>query len=399
MMKLAKILAVACCGVATASAHAQADAPLGIPLGGGLLFKPAVGLSYLYDSNLYRQKTNETDATAWVVSPALGLEYLASDNIIRLDYQGQYAGYDTVSSDDFRDSDIFFEARMNQTGRHRVQVNLGRDEGHDPFGTERTENLPITQRDLDKWVITSGRLAYTFGAPSAFLNLTVSGDAQKKDYRNNRAVTQFLERSLFGVGGELKFRFSPRTSLLFDVGHREIEYDAVAIGATTRDGSEQRARVGIQWLASSKMVGRVLAGAFKRDFDAANRKDFTSFDWEASISWRPLSYTEFTLDGSHSTQESYFDQSDFIDVQRIGLNWIHQWGSRFESGLGAAFTRYNFEGFNRSDDIISGLAYGQFEFTRRITARLSLEANDRSSNQSVFDFDRYVTQLRLNVAL
>jgi len=382
-----------------ALAQTAPQAPTGIVLGGGLFLKPVLDLSYLHDSNLYRQETDETSASAYVIAPGVGLEYLSADDTYRIGYQGEFANYDTDGFDDYGESDLLFEASLNQTGRHRLAFNLARDEGHDPFGTERTETQPLSQRDVDEFVRTSGRAAYTFGAPSAMLNMTVFADGLSKDYQNNRDLTQYLDRSIFGGGVEGKWRISPRTGLLADVRVRKIEFDTVRPTFSARDGTEQRIRVGGQWFASSTVSGRVLVGAMRREFDANDREDFSSFDWEAVISWHPMTYTEIVLDGGHSTQESYFEESDFIDVNRIGLRWVQSWNERFKTGLSGDLMSFEFEGFDRSDDIVSGQVYGELELTRNLKAHLSFQINNRDTNVPSLDFDRSLTQLRLQFAL
>ncbi len=379
--------------------------PSGINFGGGLFLKPVLDATYLYDSNLYRQDANETDAQASVIAPGVALEYLTADNVLRAGYRGEYAFYDTSSSDDYSDSDLFLEARLNEGGRHRIAVNVLRDEGHDPFGTERTELTPSQQnRDVDEWTATSARLAYTFGAPSATFNLTLWGDGLMREYDTNRADTQFLDRDIFGGGAEAKVRISPRTGLLFDIQHHSIEYDFVRVGQTARDGTELLVRGGFQWFASAKTLGRVRIGLVQRDFDATNRDDFSGVNWEAAISYRPVTYSEFVIDTSRTAQESYFDGADFIDVSRIGAKWTHGWSPRFETGLSLAFAQYSFEGANRDDDLLIGGFYGQYELLRSVKMRAGVDGSSRDSNAvdaqlRPLNFDRFVPYLRLQFAL
>ena len=383
----------------TGLAQTAPQPPMGIVLGGGLFLKPVLDLSYLHDSNLYRQETSETSASAYVISPGVGLEYLSSDDIYRIGYQGEFATYDTDGFDDYGESDLLFEANVNQSGRHRLAVNLARDEGHDPFGTERTESQPSSQRDVDEFVRTSGRLAYTFGAPSAMLNMTVFVDGMSKEYQNNRDLTRDLDRDIFGGGIAGKWRISPRTGLLADARVRNIQFKDVNPAFSARDGSEQRIRVGGQWFASSTVSGRVLVGTMRREFDASDREDFSSLDWELAVTWHPATYTEIVLDGGHSTQESYFGQADFIDVNRIGLSWVQNWNQRFKTGLSGDLRRYDFEGFDRSDDFVNGLLFGELELTRNLTVHLSFQIDNRDTNIQSLDYDRSLTQLRLQFAL
>lgn len=394
----------------SATSYAQTGTPpgepAGISFGGGMFLKPVLDATYLYDSNLYRQSDDETSAQASVISPGVALEYLSSNNVVRLGYRGDYAFYDTSSADDYADSDFFFESRINEGGRHRLAISLMRDEGHDPFGTERTEGSVLQGRDVDEWTATSGKLAYTIGAPSATFNLTLWGDGMAREYDNNREDnggllgTKYLDRKIMGGGAEAKVRISPRTGLLIDVQHHDIEYDLKSPTATSkRDGSEFLARAGFQWFASAKTLGRVRVGLVKRDFDAKDREDFSGLNWELAVSYRPVTYSEIVIDTSRSALESYFDQADFIDVTRFGLKWTHGWTPRFETGVSLTLAQYSFEGVNRDDDLVLYGLYGQYDLLRSVKMRVGVDGNSRDSSQTNLDFDRFMPYVRLQFAL
>lgn len=369
----------------------------GISLGSGWTVAPGVSVDMLHDSNFYRQQQNEQSASGAIVRPELGLEYLTRGNQFRLTQSGEFGAYNTESYDDYQHYDIGFDARLNQTGRHRFRLSALRDEGHDPFGTERTEVSPITQRDVDEFVNTSGEAAYTFGSPSATVNATLFAGGAKREYQNNRDVTAFLDRDRVGGGGELRVRVGPRTGLLLDVSHYDIKFDTVRPTFSSRDGTEQRARLGMQWQASSKTTGRFLVGALRREMDADDRADFDAFDWEVALSWQPTSYSEVIFESGRSTQESYFEQSNFINVEQIGVRWRQGWTPRLYSNTALFATRYKFEGFVREDELLLAQVRLGYEVTRQFTTEIGVDAQDRNSNQDQFDFDRFVSHLRLQL--
>jgi hypothetical protein len=395
-----KTTTLAVCAVAL-SGPALAATEAGVPLGSGWTLTPSVGVTALYDSNLYRQDIDETTATGSLITPGLGLNYLTSKNTFSLAYAGQFGAYNTSSADDYGHNDVSLTAKLNQGGRNRFDLGVSRDENHDPFGTERTETIPSTQRDVDEFALTSAYAAYTFGAPSATLNVTLRGDIDDKSYSNNRFATQYLDRSKAGGGLEVRVRLSPKTGLLLDTQYHEVSFDETDPASTkgTRDGTELRARVGIQWFATSTFVGRARIGWFQRDNDSSAREDLSTVDWELSMTYMPTTYSRFVVEGSHSTQESYFDQADFIDVMRFGGQWIHNWSTPFQTGVGAYYNQYSFEGYTRDDDVFNGSLYAKYAFTRWATLRLSINADNRQSNLDSLDFDRYVSALTLEFAL
>ncbi len=381
-----------------AALPAAAQEADGIALGSGWSLQPSVTAELQHDSNFYRQDDNEESATGTLITPQLGLEYLTRKNQFRLTQRGEFASYSTGSFDDYARYDIGFDASINEGGQHRFKLSALRDEGSDPFGTERTELVPATQRDVDEFVLTSGEASYTFGAPKALLNVTVFAGGSSKEYQNNRDVTAILDRDRAGGGGELRVRISPRTGLLLDASHYDVKFDT-ATNESLRDGSEQRARVGLQWQATATTTGRVRVGVLRRNMDADDREDFSAADWEVAISWQPTSYSEVVFESGRGTQEAYFEQSDFIDVEHIGLRWHQEWSSRLYSWVGLLGTRYAFEGFDREDDVIQANALLGYAFTRQFSLEAGVLMQDRDSNEDQFDFDRLVSHLRLQLQL
>ncbi|MES0873928.1 outer membrane beta-barrel protein [Sinimarinibacterium thermocellulolyticum] len=376
----------------------MAQQPTGIALGSGWSIEPSLATALEYDDNFYRQADAERTATGTLITPQLDLVYLTRKNQLRLSQRGEFATYNTGNFDDYAHYDIGLDARINEGGQHRFKLSALRDEGSDPFGTERSELTPATQRDVDEFVLTAADIAYTYGAPSARLNLTLFAGGTSKEYQNNRDLTRILDRDRVGGGSELRVRISPRTGLLFDVSHYEVQFDTVVAGST-RDGSEQRARVGLQWQATATTTGRVRVGALRREMDAADRDDFSGADWEAAISWQPTSYAEVVFESGRGIQEAYFEESDFIDVEHIGLRWYQQWSAQWYSQLGVRGTRYTFEGFDREDDVIQTDALLGLQLTRQFGIEAGLLMQDRDSNQDQFDFDRLISHLRLRLRL
>jgi hypothetical protein len=393
--------------IALAASSAYADDAKGVDLGSGWRFLPGLDASVLHDSNVYSQEHDKTAATAEIIAPKLNFEYLTPANLFRIGYGGSYAFYDSTRADNYSDNDASVEAKLNQSGHNRVNLKLAHDEGHDAFGTERTETaaaIPaaLRERDVDEYAVESAQLEYIIGAPSSTVNVSLAGDYADKHYTNNRSIgTRYLDRSTAGGTLGMRYSISPRTGLLLDLQYHDIEFGHIDPASTvgSRDGKEYRARVGAQWIATEKVVGRVLVGGFWRNNDASARKDFNSLDWDAQLVYRPVTYSQITFQTAHSTLESYFDQASFIDVKSVGAKWTHDWSGRFQTGLSGYYYHYEFKGADRKDGVFAGSLYGRYELTRWLAARASIDATDRDSDADDRDFGRYIAQFRLELAL
>lgn len=387
--------------------------PAGIPLGSGWTVLPEFDAAYLRDSNLYRQEDKETSASATVLYPQLGAQYLSADDRYSLKYDGEFGFYDTTDRDNYANNSFAFKAEVNQTGRNRLDFSAGRKESRDPFGTQRTEVDPVSQRDVDQWALSSVDAAYTYGAPTATLNLTLGGDYSSKRYSNNRSLTDYLDYDRAGLQGELRYRVSPVTAALFNLQYHVIRFPNDPESSSTiinpavlatRDGDEINARVGAQWQPAATLTMRGTVGYFQRNSKSSERTDRKSLDWEAVLNYQPTSYSLFVVEGSHSTEETYLLASSFLDRQRAGGRWQQGWTDRLTTSFGGYYNFYKFVGFDRSDTLLTGSFYLDYDLSgyigipRMITARLSYDISNRNSTADGFDFNRNVLGLRLNMA-
>ncbi|SER22028.1 hypothetical protein SAMN04488038_1226 [Solimonas aquatica] len=378
---------------------------LGIQLGSGWTLMPEFDAQYLHDSNIYRQDQNSTSANATILKPQLSAQLLSANDRYTFKYDGEFGFYDSTSHDNYTDNSIAFKGEVNQTGKNRLELNAGRREGHDPFGTERTELDRTTQLDVDEYALSSVDLTYTYGAPSATLNLSLGGDYTDKHYTNNKTLTSYLDFNRAGVMGALRFRLSNITSALADVQYHKISFPNDVNGFSNRDGDEISTRVGAQWQPLATLTMRGLVGYFSRASDASDRSDHNSLDWEGVLNYQPASYSLFVVEGSHSTEESYLLLSTFIDRQRVGGSWKQGWTDRLTTSVAGYYNRYRFEGYQRSDNVYTGSLYVDYDLSgyigalRLVTARLSFDIAKRDSDVDGFDFDRNVTALRINIAL
>lgn len=401
-----KLSAAGLCLACAADALA-AKPEAGIPFEGGWTLIPELDLGYLYDSNLYRQEDDETDAQVGVVKPGLGLRYLRPGDSYLLAYAGSYGFHSTTSRDNYSDNDVVFSAEMNQTGRNRLSLHASYDEGHDPRGTARTENLAeqFPFDDVDEWATGAAQATYVFGAPTAALNLTASADYKKKSYTNNKYRNAVFDFETVGGLVGFRYRLTPATAALFDLQYHEITFDELVPGFTSLNGDEIRARLGAQWQPSSTLQLRALAGAFKRDNDTPDRKDLSTLDWETVLNYQPQPQTLLILEGGHNTQETYLGGVDFIDVKRFGGRWVQTWTDRFNTGLNGFYNRYQFRGEDRNDKVWAGGVYLEYDISgslgwpRIITTRLSFDLEDRNSDAPLLDFKRHVGALNVIIAL
>src|SRR5258706_10067848 len=93
----------------------------------------------------------------------------------------------------------------------------------------------------------------------------------------------------------------PRTELLAQVGHRNIDY---SLSTSTQSSTEDRFLVGVKWEATAATTGTAKFGQMTKKFDSAGRQDFSGSSWDVGVRWSPLSYSVFDISSAKQTAES-----------------------------------------------------------------------------------------------
>ena len=385
-------------------ASTQVLAGQGVPIGPGARFESSVQAHFLSTDNYYRTNGNEVDATAFVLLPTLGISYAPTDGLFNLLYSGELGEVDTASQDDYLDHRLAFTGSMRPYVKHAFDFGAAYIKGHDDIGTVRTGGQRrVDDRDMDEWNSATGSIKYTYGAPTAKLNWFIFGNLFDREYTTNEfdpinpaTGTRFLSRSQNGVGTGLTYKLTPKSKLMFNVEHVEIDYDTDL--DPSLDGTLDRALLGLRWLAAAKTHGELWIGAFSRDFDDSRRKEGTGGSWLAKVTWSPRTYSNISLSTGQEVEEAVLRGENFVDRRHLGLRWDYDWNVRFSTFVSGRYTRDIYEGSDREDDLNEFSIGGRFELSKYYSVGLIARSVEGDSNANFFDYDRRNLLLTLNAA-
>lgn len=363
------------------------DEATGIGLGSGVRLLPKLGTEAWHTDNRFRSESDEVSETGLRLRPELVLRYAPSIGTVKLGYRGEI---DPIVEDDYSDRTFFAGMDLRPLLRHRFELDARHRYGHDPLGLSRTENAPDPEAlDLDEWEDNTLGGQYTFGAPEARINVSARGEVYDREYQTNREDgTRFLDYKSDSFGGGMTYRLSPKTQLVLDYEHLDIEYDIES--APPLNSKTDRYLAGVRWQATAKTTGEILVGFFDRDFDSGTRADTDGVDWRARVIWVPGARSRLTLTTGRLLRESFFVVGeDFVNTQFYDLVWRQDWSERFWTDARVGLLDTDFEGTPRQDDT---LRYGltlNYELSRNVTVKAGLEMDDRDSSVNTSDFDRY----------
>ena len=121
-------------------------------------------------------------------------------------------------------------------------------------------------------------------------------------------------------------------------------------------------------------------GYYERDFDASGRNKADGFSWDARISYRPRSYSEFLFRTQRVSRETN-GLGDFIDSREVAVEWRHDYDSRKRSILKFMAAEDDYSSAHRKDDRYEVLASFVMQLRRWVDLSLSYRYEERDSNQ------------------
>lgn len=385
-------------GIAVATPSSSGQAPndaVGVHLAPGLRGSAGVGLQALYNSNFYLTPENPKSSFGFVLTPNVLLVREAKK--IRYELGGglEAAKFTDVSigPDNYLDGNVAGKFDWAALTRHRFSADFNTRYSHDQFGAYRTETGFNANEDLDKWLETNVNGRYRFGAPGALINLETEAGWIGRHYETNRDQTEFLDYRIWHVRETAYFNVSSKTSLIAEVVRSDIGYYHEYAGAPTRDSTETRYRAGIHWIATGTTTGDLRIGRLHRDFDNPDRQDLNSFDWLASVSWAPQTYSVFTLQTGNQTQQSYLAGVQLIQNRFGVIDWTHDYSNYFRTRLAYSRVNSQFVGSSRVDNIDTFALEANYLATKRLIGTAGASYSRRNSNVDERDYSNTAVYL------
>ena len=379
--------------LAIMSTNALAIESTGMSLGGGLNFAPSVELSTENNDNIYSTENNEKSSTINRLTPSLSLTGDFGKTSFSSNYQAEQGSYSENSDDDYLDQLISADASYELTARHQFDIEAAFTKAHDARGSVAgAENSNAAEPD--EYSQTTAGLTYVFGSDSSAANVDVYANTFQKSYDNNELTTASREYDKNTAGVLLSLKASSATQVLFEARQSEITYDS----AETNDGSEQHLLTGMAWDITGATTGEVKVGRVARSFDASEKNSGTHLNWEANLTWQPLTYSTVVVSSAQNTNESN-GTGNYIAASTSSVSWNHQFSSFISAGISANYGEDEYVKAER-DDINSGFGINAtYSPLTWMDVDLSASQSLRDSNVDGLDKETNLISLGLTLAL
>lgn len=381
--------------VTSVSMSAQAAfEPAGVEVAGGWTLIPTVGLTEVWDDNIYATEAAQVESFITIVSPQLALVAEDKANTYAVVYSADAGFYSESSGDNYTDQSLRGDAHVEAGSRLRFDLGAGFSRLHDPRGTGATEGNPNAVSEPDQYDQTRVDGLVSFGADEAKGRIELDAALTDREYVNNRALTSARDRTNTDVGLTFFYRVAPKTSMLFNLQTTQIDYAETGFLDSTEIGTY----VGATWEATGKTTGTFKVGSQKKSFDEPGTKDGSGLSWMAGVQWEPTALDKVDIQSSRRADETD-NLGSYIDSTSLSVDWKHQWKERLSSNLRFAPATRDYQDDNRSDDIFSFNASVTYEFDRWLEFTAGAGWSERDSNTAGYDYTRTSVVLGLNAAL
>lgn len=360
---------------------------------GGMVIVPTLGLSVGYDDNITRSGILEQSSWFYIISPAIRVEIPSDRSILALTAGIDFYRYKDSETDDREPWYVRGDWGWDPSSRQDFNLFAQYGKGSDQRGTgSRQGDIGLLPIPLDDWKRLDFGGMWRYGAIGARGKLDLRAGASKIEYTNNRDRTYLFDRDWYYYGGTFYWRVAPKTSLLADLLYTDINYDAADSGS-----KETSWMLGVTWEASARTSGRISYGDQKKKFDNPDQRDYSGPVWAASVSWRPRTYSVFTLTTTRNTQEPD-GNAQYVVRQDISLSWRHQWATRFSTVADIGYGEDDYRPDVRTDDIWYYGIGAFYAINQHFRLGASWQGYDRSSDESEFDYRRNIYMLTLEAS-
>ena len=343
-------------------------------------FYASVSANYSSDDNIFRQATAEKSDDITSIAPELLFIKTFGKHQFTAEYLGNYAKYDTSSTEDYTDHFVNLDLLLDLTRKFNINLQANYNKGHEGRGEAGVAAAAIST-DINEWDEKRLFAGFTYGRQTAKAQFELDIASTEIEYTNNNQSPRDRGNQIASLRGF--YSIGNKTALFVEAKQNTVDYDQTA--ASDRDSTESFYHIGLRWDASYKTTGEVKVGSFDKDFDQVSRKDGDGTSYEALITWQPKTYSEFILGFSRSPQESAI-AADFYTSRLISLDWSHDFNSKLALNMYVSDGLDEYAESTREDKLTNAGFGFSYEFRRWLDVGLNYNYSKRDSTDNTADY-------------
>ena len=398
------LTAMATALIMATSINTWAIEPQYIRLSDSILFIPTLQLKEAYDDNLHADERNEKSSWITTVAPSFSLAGKGNKSSYLLNYTTSSDTFHSSQKDNNTDHIFTADSELEFNARNRLKLSAGyRDIEETATQNQNQENDQYNSKNIGG--------VYTYGARTARAQIDLGAKYDELRYDNSNNLNSDQERDSTALRGTFYYRVAPATRLLLEARHTDYDY----LSDTDSSSTNIDLLTGITWEATAKTSGSIKIGRGQKDYDNSSKDSASTGMWEIGATWKPRTYSTFTLstrrafdegsnsvstigDGTDTTVRDTNDDSA-VKLQSTTLAWKHYWVKRLYSDLSYTRMDLDYQDTNREDkynNINLGLTY---EMRRWLDIGIGYKYSENDSDAASESYERNVYALTINASL
>jgi hypothetical protein len=367
-------------GAPTATAAAGAYDPLGVPLGGFLLF-PSLTVTTTFDDNIRRTEDNALSDTIFTISPIVALRSQWAQHALNLTASADTFLYSKYTSENITPYDLSAGGRIDVLNSMRVfatagftQTYSGRSSVELPL--DAAKPLPYKVATADVMLeyqpsqlgvqIGFGFQRYRYGSVELLSGEEVSWNDQNRDIVSPRA--------------RVYYQFQQGYAAFVETLYEEHSFElAVDRSGFDRSSSGYRVRGGVTALLGAIIQGQAFVGYLKQTY-AEPLEDVTGFDFGATLDWPITPLTTLRLLASRTVNDTTINGVSGIDDKSVAFSVDHALLRNLVLRGNVGYLHSTFAGMSREDELIDAGAGVEYFLNRYLSLAGRYAFQKRTSN-------------------
>lgn len=372
----------------SANVNANEFAVASIATESGIDFTPMLQARLGHNDNIASASANEESSWVLAVTPSLRAMLQDGANVYTSTLSVASGTYFSSSDDNYLDFFADAKAKIELNQSNRFEVGAEYVSGHEDRGTGVSEGLGNAQQKPAEFDTVSVKAHYEYGAMSTPARIRFMVGLYDKEFSNYETLTRFRNYDSKSYGAAFYYDTQATSRVVTEITREDISYDLVD-PTGLRDSVTTNYRVGMEWEATALTSGSFRIGYQDKNFDSAQRKDFSGITWNATVAYAPLSYSQFQLSTGRQAKDPNV-QGDFVKETLHGISWKHDWSELFSSSVGFNYSHEDYSGADRTDKTKGFTLAANYLLRTNVLLTAGTDLTRKSSTAENIRFDKNV---------
>lgn len=373
--------------------------PLGIRAGTFLVF-PSLSLEGGYDDNVYAESNDEDDDFFATLRPEIDARSDWNRHALNFGVAAEGARYLEEDNNDYLD---FFSNAEGRLDISRDNILTGGIEVNRLHEDRESPDDAGQGQDVTEYWNPIARLAYRRNFNRIYTQ--IGADLTRFDFKDNDDINED-DRDRNQYRGRLRagYEISPRISA-FGEGIYEIrDYDQTPNDqGVDRNSEGYSLRAGTEIDITGLLFGEVALGYTHREYDDDTLDDVGGLGGGGTLTWNVTPLTTIIFEGTGEVRETTVsfegDEASGRFDKEVAVDVTHELLRNVLLNATASYTRSDFEGTSRSDDIYRAGGGITYLINRNLSLDASYRYSKRDSDDNDAEFTRNIVLLGITARL